>query len=75
MWMSFAQKDEPVISPEQVDPEITQLLTHRYADGLVYLGETKEQGAFLKAMSLGLINAEGYLTLAGRSLMVRFDSE
>lgn|GEM_PF-2460365 len=73
--MSFAQKDAPVTAPEQVDPEITRLLTHRYADGLVYLGEAREQGVYQKAMSLGLINTEGYLTLAGRSLMARFDSE
>ena len=73
--MSFAQKDEPEIVSEQVDPEITQLLTHRYADGLVYLGEAQEQGAYHRAISLGLVNDEGYLTPAGRSLMAQFDTE
>ncbi len=75
MWMSFAQKDDTVIAPERVDSEITGLLTHRYADGLVYLGDARELGAYRKAMSLGLINAEGYMTPAGRSLMTHFDSE
>ncbi len=73
--MSFAQKDVPITAPERVDPEITGLLTHRYADGLVYLGDAREQVAYRKAMNLGLINTEGYLTPAGRSLIVRFDSE
>ena len=56
----------------QVDPAVIQLLDHRYGDGLVYLRrDSAEQGAFQQARRLGLVNAEGYLTPAGRSVLAR----
>ncbi len=75
MWMSFAQKNEPAVEPEQVEQDVARLLTHRYADGLVYLGDQNERSAYRAAIHQGFINAEGYLTPLGRSLSDRLDSE
>ncbi|MDX1528104.1 MAG: hypothetical protein R3337_05715 [Gammaproteobacteria bacterium] len=60
---------------EQVDPALLQLLAHRYGDGLVYLRDDGERRLFERAVNLGLVNREGYLTPAGRSLIARFHND
>ena len=60
---------------EQVDQALLQLLGHRYGDGLVYLRDDGERRLFERAIRLGLINREGYLTPAGRSLIARFNKD
>ena len=61
--------------PEPVDQALLQLLAHRYGDGLVYLRDDGERRLFERAVSMGLVNREGYLTPAGRSLIARFDND
>jgi hypothetical protein len=56
---------------DQNDSAIVQLLGHRYGDGLVYLQDRSEKTTFDKAVSLGLVSREGYLTPEGRSLLAR----
>ena len=56
---------------DQNDSAIVQLLGHRYGDGLVYLSDRSEKTTFDKAVSLGLVSREGYLTPKGRSLVAR----
>lgn len=54
-----------------VGSDMLQLLSHRYGDGLVYLREAGERGLFDRAIRLGLISSEGFLTPAGRSALAR----
>lgn len=60
---------------EQVDEALLQLLGHRYGDGLVYLRDDGERRLFERAVSMGLVSREGYLTPAGRSLVARFNND
>jgi len=60
---------------EQVDQALIRLLAHRYGDGLVYLRDDGEQSLFQRAVNMGLVNREGYLTPAGRSLVARFNND
>ncbi len=60
---------------EQVDQALLQLLGHRYGDGLVYLRDDGERRLFERAVSMGLVNREGYLTPAGRALLARFNDD
>ncbi len=69
--MNFAQANEPQKLPERVDPEIIELLANRYGDGLVFSRTANAPGAYDRAMNMGLISREGYLTPAGRSLVAR----
>lgn len=70
--MGFAMQKE---SSEQVDQALLQLLGHRYGDGLVYFRDDGERRLFDRAVSMGLVNREGYLTPAGRSLIARFNND
>ena len=58
--------------PESIDQDIIQLLSHRYGDGLVYLRERAERSLFDRAVRLGLITREGYLTPVGRAVLARY---
>ena len=58
-------------APEDVPPELVQLLDHRYGDGLVYLREAAERTLYRQAMRLGLISSEGYLTPEGFAVIAR----
>ncbi len=60
---------------EQLDQALLQLLAHRFGDGLVYLRDDSERRLFERAMSMGLVDREGYLTPAGRSLVARFNND
>ncbi len=60
---------------EQLDQALLQLLAHRFGDGLVYLRDDGERRLFERAMSMGLVDREGYLTPAGRSLVARFNND
>jgi len=60
---------------EQVDQALLQLLAHRYGDGLVYLRDDGERRLYEQAISMGLVDGEGYLTPAGRSLIARFNKD
>ncbi len=53
------------------DPALVQLLAHRYGDGLVYLRDDSERGTYQRAVTLGLVSSEGYLTPQGQSLVCR----
>ncbi len=70
--MSFAQRDEPADPPE-VEPAMVSLLASRYGDGLVYLRGREERTLYERAIRLGLISREGYLTPLGRALIARHD--
>ena len=57
---------------ERIDDTLVQLLDHHFGDGLVYLRDPDERGHLERAKELGLVNAEGYLTPAGRSVLAQF---
>ena len=54
-----------------VDREVMKLLSQRYGDGLVYLHEPAQHPHYERAVHLGLVSADGYLTAAGQSLINR----
>ena len=58
-------------SLHDVHPSILQLLGHRFGDGLVYLLERRDRSVYQRAVSLGLVSAEGYLTPLGASMVAR----
>ena len=56
-----------------IDQAVIRLLGHRFGDGLVYLRDATERRVFQRAVSLGLVSREGYVTPAGLSLAHRHD--
>lgn len=53
-------------TPAEIDERaITRLLGHRFGDRLVYLLGGEDRPLLNQAMSLGLVNDEGYLTTSG----------
>ena len=59
----------------EVDPAIVKLLAHRYGDGLVYLRGAEERQLYARAVGLGLINRDGYVTPEGRELIAHYGDE
>lgn len=60
------------VGADAVDTQVIELLGHRYADGLVYFGEASERGVFDRAVRLGLVSRDGYLTREGRAIVARY---
>ena len=58
--------------PEACDDAVLRVLTHRFGDGLVYLHDAGERHAYRRAIALGLVGHDGYLTPAGLALAKRF---
>ena len=71
MRKTLQASPQHISNSDQSDSAIVQLLGHRYGDGLVYLRDRSERTTFDKAVSLGLVSREGYLTPKGRSLLAR----
>lgn len=44
---------------------LAHFLEHRYGDGLVYLQNNEDRALLRRAIQLGFVNEEGYLTPAG----------
>ena len=58
-------EDPPQGDP--IEPDLLRLLDHRYGDGLVYLREDDERGLLARAIRLGLVSPDGYITPKGQS--------
>ena len=54
------------------DDAVLRVLRHRFGDGLVYLHDAGERHAYRRAIALGLVGHDGYLTPAGIALANRF---
>lgn len=50
---------------DENDQAMAQFLEHRYGDGLVYLQNNEDRALLRRAIQLGFVNEEGYLTPAG----------
>ncbi|MGI9335959.1 MAG: hypothetical protein ACR2RL_22660 [Gammaproteobacteria bacterium] len=59
------------ISAARLDLGLVRLLAQRYGDGQVYLNQGDDPRQYERAVRLGLVSTEGYLTAAGRSLVSR----
>ena len=70
--MRSVEQQEP---QEEIDQAIIRLLGHRYGDGLVYLDDDGERSLFQRALRMGLVNAEGYLTAAGLAIAARYATD
>jgi len=57
---------------EAAESQIATILQYRYGDGLVYLPRNQSKSLYIRARQLGFIDAEGYLTRKGRTLVARF---
>ncbi|MEX2353884.1 MAG: hypothetical protein WD709_06820 [Gammaproteobacteria bacterium] len=68
--MSVIDKD--VIQPELPEAQIATILQYRYGDGLVYQPRHKSKSLYNEAVQSGFIDAEGYLTRKGRTLVARY---
>ncbi len=53
----------------RLDPELRELLEHRYGDGLVYLREPADREILARAERMGFVTPEGYLTAVGRAAL------
>ncbi len=65
----------PRNNAHDVDPAIVKLLAHRYGDGWVYLRGAEERKLYARAVGLGLINRDGYVTREGRELIAHYGEE
>jgi len=58
----------------QIDPVETQMvevLRNRYGDGNIYLPQGVSRQVLAKAVELGYLSEEGYVTRKGRMLLAR----
>ena len=55
-----------------LDSGVVRLLAQRYGDGQVYLHDGDDPRPYHRAVSLGLVGTDGYLTAAGYSLVSRY---
>ena len=65
----------PSYDSQEVDPAIVKLLAHRYGDGLVYLRGAEERKLYARAVGMGLINRDGYVTREGREVIASYGME
>lgn len=56
------------VTQEQEQQPLLTLLGQHYGDGLVYMRETGDRLLLKRAMVLGLVSEDGYLTPAGYQL-------
>jgi len=68
--MSAIEQD--VAQQEAAESQIATILQYRYGDGLVYLPRHKPKSLYTQAIQDGFIDAEGYLTRKGRTLIARY---
>lgn len=59
-------------SLQSLEARIAQVLEHRYGDGMVYLPKEWPEQLLSLARQFGFIDAEGYLTRKGRTLLARY---
>lgn len=67
----YQERVEQPAQSESLETALLQLLDHRYGDGLVYLHEDEERGLLSRAMRLGLVSPDGYITPKGQSALAR----
>lgn len=53
------------------ESQIAALLEARFGDGLMYLTKNNSYSLYNKAIELGFVDSEGYLTRKGRALLTR----
>ena len=56
---------------ESIESALLELLDRRYGDGLVYLREDEERGLLIRAIRLGLVSPDGYITPKGQAALAR----
>lgn len=66
-----ATPDTPATPSESEETQIAALLQCRFGDGLAYLPPKLQFGLLDIAVRFGFVDAEGYLTRRGRTLMAR----
>lgn len=71
MSVTAVEKGEPQVGGDDVGDAMLQLLGHRYGDGLVYLREDEERGLLDRAIRLGFVSQDGYITPEGQSVLAR----
>ena len=54
------------------ESQIAAVLENRFGDGLVYLPRNTPSGVYETARERGYVDAEGYLTRKGRTLLARY---
>lgn len=68
--------DEHLSDPSE--HELVEVLEHRFGDGIVYVpkeGGSAARRNFVRAVELGYISEDGYLTRKGRALVARHKGE
>ena len=59
-------------STDKTEHQIAELLDDRYGNGLSCHPRLRSNYIFKKAVDLGYVDADGYLTRKGRSLITRY---
>ena len=57
---------------ESVVSEIAAMLEAQYGEGLMYQSKTNSRMLYKKAIDMGFVDQEGYLTRKGRSLLTQY---
>ena len=58
-----------VVKQQSVESEIAAMLEARFGDGLMYLSRNNSRSLYQKALEMGYVDQEGYLTRKGRTLL------
>lgn len=54
------------------ESQIASVLSNRFGDGMVYIPKNQPNSLYSVARDQGFIDAEGYLTRKGRTLIARY---
>ncbi len=75
LYMTVSEKTpEETTLTDVIEAGLLQLLDHRYGDGLVYLREAEERDLLSRAIRLGLVSPDGYITPKGQAALARMSA-
>jgi hypothetical protein len=57
---------------DHIEPQIVEVLSHRYGDGNIYLPSGSSKQLWARAIALGYISEDGYVTRKGRELLAQY---
>lgn len=78
MVMKSTYMAEESLTADPSEKELVEVLEHHFGDGIVYVpkeGGSAARRNFVRAVELGYISEDGYLTRKGRALVARHNGD